>query len=325
VHAYLCAKYGLPRDPKDFEEAVRILEGSFISIRGTKITYINPSFRDYLSEYLSDGAMLKDFAAAACRFDWAEAIWRFARRSREIGTPDKPLADAFIPIAPILSTDPTADDFPFGSGGGTSSRLELVLELWTHSRSEVFAESAYAIIEKPPVPLRAWRDGTNLVEIVARLRDGGYFDNFPEPERLGRLVEAEIIDLLALGVPTDDLEQIADAVEEAEKLVSQDVVAAVNRAIETEIELAGERAADTDSESTLEERIESLAKMAPRAGVQSDLLDRAIGIITDRIQVIREEASQEEGPSFEPPKKDEDVFDDVQLRDLFASLLLGKA
>ncbi|MGO8656418.1 hypothetical protein ACC771_12280, partial [Rhizobium ruizarguesonis] len=56
LHAYLCQKYGQTRDPKDFEESVKILEGGFINIRGTKISYINPSFRDYMADYLRDGA-----------------------------------------------------------------------------------------------------------------------------------------------------------------------------------------------------------------------------------------------------------------------------
>src|SRR5262249_5984381 len=52
LHQHFCQKYNHARDPKDFEEALRILEGSFITLRDTSVgyfvSYINPSFRDYM-------------------------------------------------------------------------------------------------------------------------------------------------------------------------------------------------------------------------------------------------------------------------------------
>ena len=127
--------------------------------------------------------------------------------------------------------------------------------------------------------------------------------------------------MLRSGVDTDDLEQMSDAVEEAVGLLSPDLIRATQSAIQTEIALAGQRAAETDSESTLEERIGSLSKLAPRASIPSDRLDQAIAAITDRIRAIEEEADKEDGPDFMPAKPEVDVFDDEQLRDLFASLL----
>ncbi|MCK8782680.1 ATP-binding protein [Rhizobium sp. NTR19] len=321
LHAYLCQKYGQTRDPKDFEESVKILEGSFINIRGTKISYVNPSFRDYMAGYLQDGAMLRDFVAPAARFGWANAIWRFAARSRDPGTTDPELAKAFIPIVPILSGTSIEKDAWFGAVGSGSERLEFLLQLWTHSQSDVFAEAAFAIAENPTVSWKAWRDGTNLIELTANLRDGGYYDNFPNPERLARRLESRVAEMLRSGVDTDDLELMSDAVEEAKQLLSPELIHATQTAIETEIELAGQRAADTDSESTLEERISSLSKLAPRADIPSDRLDWSIAAITERIQAIREETEKEDGPDFTPPKPEVDVFDDAQLRDLFALLL----
>jgi len=321
LHAYLCKKYGQTRDPKDFEESVKILEGGFINIRGTKISYINPSFRDYMADYLRDGAMLRDFVTAAVRFEWAQAIWRFAARSREAGTTDPQLAKAFISIAPMLIGTAVEKDELFGATGSGSGRLELVLQLWAHSQSDVFAEAANAIAENPAISWKPWRDGTHLSELPANLRDGAYYENFPDPERLAHRLECHVAEMLRSGVDTDDLEQMSDAVEEAVGLLSPDLIRATQSAIQTEIALAGQRAAETDSESTLEERIGSLSKLAPRASIPSDRLDQAIAAITDRIRAIEEEADKEDGPDFMPAKPEVDVFDDEQLRDLFASLL----
>lgn len=321
LHAYLCKKYGQARDPKDFEESVKILEGGFINIRGTKISYINPSFRDYMADYLRDGAMLRDFVTAAARFEWAQAIWRFAARGREVGTTDPQLAKAFIPLAPMLIGTSVAGDQWFPNSGSGSERLQLILQLWTHSQSDVFAEAAYAIAENAAVSWKPWRDGTHLIELTANLRDGDYFDNFPDPGRLAHTLEAHVVTMLRSGVDTDDLEQMSDAIEEAERLLSLDLIRATQSAIQTEIELAGQRAAETESESTLEERIGSLSKLAPRASVPSGMLEDAIAAITNRIRAIEDEAEKEDGPDFTPARPEIDVFNDAQLRDLFASLL----
>ncbi|MDH8040379.1 hypothetical protein QIG14_26960, partial [Klebsiella pneumoniae] len=50
LHTTMSTAYGLPHGPKDFEEALRILEGSFIkiiNIRGPVVSFINPSLKDY--------------------------------------------------------------------------------------------------------------------------------------------------------------------------------------------------------------------------------------------------------------------------------------
>lgn len=71
----------------------------------------------------------------------------------------------------------------------------------------------------------------------------------------------------------------------------------------------------------LPERISSLSKLAPRASVPTGILEDAIAVITSRIRAIEEGAEKEDGPDFTPAKPEVDVFNDVQLRDLFASLL----
>ena len=76
LHSHICAKYGKSHEARDFEKSLRILEGSFIRIQGTSVSFVNPSFRDYLTEYLDDVEQLKDFAAAAQHGDWARQLWR---------------------------------------------------------------------------------------------------------------------------------------------------------------------------------------------------------------------------------------------------------
>ena len=63
THAAMCEQFRIGAGPKDFEEALKILESGFVAISSTTVSFINPSLRDYLQEYLKDIALLK----SSCR------------------------------------------------------------------------------------------------------------------------------------------------------------------------------------------------------------------------------------------------------------------
>jgi hypothetical protein len=57
LHPVMCKIYNISHEAKDFEEALKILEGGFIAISGGRISFINPSLRDYLTDYLNDASL----------------------------------------------------------------------------------------------------------------------------------------------------------------------------------------------------------------------------------------------------------------------------
>jgi len=65
THTRLCTAFQLPHDIKDFEESLKTLEGSFIVIVSTRVSFINPSVRDYLNRYLCDKGPLIVMASGA--------------------------------------------------------------------------------------------------------------------------------------------------------------------------------------------------------------------------------------------------------------------
>jgi len=77
-HAKLSAKYGTSRDPKDFEEALKVLEGGFVVIHNGAVDYVNPSLRDYLKTYLTDIEILTDLAGTLVTAKSARSLWTFA-------------------------------------------------------------------------------------------------------------------------------------------------------------------------------------------------------------------------------------------------------
>jgi hypothetical protein len=107
LHPHLCAKYGEPHDPKDFEEALRILEGGFISLIGKEARFVNPSLRDYLTGYIDDPVLLRDFAAATRQARWAQAVWQHGKRLKLSSDVLKAFALSFLGIAGVFTQLPT--------------------------------------------------------------------------------------------------------------------------------------------------------------------------------------------------------------------------
>lgn len=127
IHPFLSRKYGTAHHPKDFEESLRILEGGFIGLGGETARFINPSVRDYLSEYLDDLAMLLDFASVCPTAEWAGKVWEHG--TRNIGAPSykSRLALAFIDTIPAFLRLPV---------WSTRKRSPLSLEVIDMAQSE---------------------------------------------------------------------------------------------------------------------------------------------------------------------------------------------
>jgi DNA polymerase III delta prime subunit len=103
LHPSLCTKFAIPHDAKDFEETLRILEGGFVEIRDRRVSFVNPSLRDYMMSYLNDGNMLKDFAMAAQKANWARELWNYARIMRSVSSSMlEGIARAFLSVAETL-------------------------------------------------------------------------------------------------------------------------------------------------------------------------------------------------------------------------------
>jgi hypothetical protein len=76
-----------------------------------------------------------------------------------------------------------------------------------------------------------------------------------------------------------------------------------------------------NSESTLDDHITALKRMAPRAGIGNAQLETAVAAVKRRIEELEEETTVADPPAFTGPTKELDKFDDADLRNLFAPLL----
>lgn len=354
LHPMLCSKYGVPYDAKDFEESVRILEGGFITITNNDIRFVNPSLKDYLSEYLKDLNLLYDFPAGARRTDWAKELWRYGERlidpsvsdltlalqniwSSE-GKPDlhtqglKRFSNSFLSVAESFVSLPTWKREPRNQGYSlraeglsNTDRIELLLTWWGHSKNTRFLELAMSIASKPVDGLDSWRDGEEAIELISKIRNGDYYEDLSCAEDLANKIEEAYIAMLRRGVPSDDIERVFDAAQSNKKYLGQEMLMAIDEAISVHFSDMENIVSDIDSESTLDDHIKTLKKLSKGAPVEEGIVNSAIDIIETRKTKLREEEeiSQARSPEFssrsDAPAVDR--FDDNAIKSLFMPLL----
>ncbi|WP_129557294.1 hypothetical protein [Azospirillum baldaniorum] len=327
LHTALCARYGVAHNPKDFEEAIRILEGSFIKISGKLISYINPSIRDYMAEYLNDFTLLEDLARSAQKANYAKAVWDFGSKDRLNTLERRSLALAFQYVAenfPIIRVWSPSLDEPGSyivSDIGITDRLKLLLDWWTASGEARFAVLALELAATPPDGFSPWRDGAEMVELLCELLDPFNFEDAPFVEVMVGHLEAGLIDMLNGHMGMDDLKKISDAIEENSTSVSSHIMKAMEHAIVREFEEISDRVVELDSESTLNDYMGYLGALALRVGIPKSIVERAEKAVKERIEAIEEEATIAEAPEVGRGKRENETFDDTAIQNLFAPLL----
>jgi DNA polymerase III delta prime subunit len=328
LHPQLCAKYGHPHDPKDFEEALRILEGSFVTIRDSVVSFINPSFRDYLTEYLNDSLLLKIFAEAARDAHWARALWQHGQKL--VSGPDLvALAPSFLEVAADFRRIPTwkpsasAPSQLVSFDLANSDRILLLLDWWNACGHKDFAMFARELAARPVNGFDSWRDGTNVIELLVSFKNGGY-PGYPLIDEMITALEKGLIEMLGWSIASNDLEQFSDAINGNEEALGPAIANAMKKAIQREFDEIEQAVKEADSESTLDEQKATLEKLALRAGIGAASLASALQKIDERISEIAEETEEVESPTFTGNAKvDKDRFDDADLMKLFAPLIEG--
>jgi DNA polymerase III delta prime subunit len=327
LHTALCARYRVAHDPKDFEEAIRTLEGGFVNIRGKSISYINPSFRDYMAEYLNDYALLGECARAAQKAIYAKAVWEFGSKDRLSTLARRNLALAFQSVAEtfpsirIWTRDPVNSLSYILSDMPIIGRLKLLLDWWSASGAERFAVLAVELAASPPGGFSTWRDGAEMIELMRELPGPDYFEGFPFIEEMVGHLEASLIGILNGYMGADDLMKISDAIEEDRTSISPGVMVAMEGAIVREFEEISDRVGELDSESTLNDHMDYLNVLGLRAGVPKSIIERAKNTVQERIDAIEEETTTADAPEIGSSKREGEIFDNAAIQNLFAPLL----
>jgi hypothetical protein len=327
LHLLMCRRFNIVQDMKDFEEALKILEGGFVSINSGRVSFINPSVRDYLTDYLRDETLLHIMAEAAQKADWADAVWKQAKMSAGNSPQQRAtIASAFtafapsLPNLPVMKRDPVDPKRYRFYDSSLSIRVSLLLEWYVATRDRVFSDTVLSLAENHPHAFSSWMDGSNLVRLIKKLRVNPN-DDLPVAAQLANKLEECLIKIFET-VWVDDLGTMWDAIDDARDGLNDEVFDAARRAVAREVEQARSNADTIDSESTLEDQIKTLKRLAPKAGVPTAKLAYALSAINERIAEISERTEEASSPEFSGRQPREvDRFDDNALRNLFAPLV----
>jgi len=328
LHGYFCQKFGIAHDAKDFEEALKILEGGFLEIRGKRISFVNPSLRDYLIAYLEDDFdLLKDIATTLVRGVWAENLWTYVSETRPLSSgKQEQLAKALLPLAeqflliPIWRRDSQNPSTLQRNDLCNSERLELLLQWHAVSDDALFIDLAIRLVDKPVGGgFNSWRDGPALVRIIGRLRYGDC-DSVVRMEELAERLEAAVIDILDYPLDPDDFDRLLDAIEESERFFKTNIKEVVERTIERHINEVESNLDSMDSEEMLQDYMKVMNRYAPMVGATPQKLQEIAKSIERRIAAINEDVDEAPAPEV-VERREPDKFDNVALANLFAPLV----
>lgn len=168
IHPVLCKAYSLPSDPKDFEEALRTLEGSFVTIANGMVWYINPSVHDYIASYLNDKSLLSVIAEGTPTLFAARNLYdHFMKQDGLTNDEIAAFVLNFLPLCDRAKTIPVWKQRQMNPDAlrqyekSYSDRLELLITWWRLSGENEFLATAQEITEKRGA-FSAWHDGRKL-------------------------------------------------------------------------------------------------------------------------------------------------------------------
>ena len=333
LHEILCQKYNHSFDPRDFKDALKILESGFISISDKSVQFVNPAVRDFIKNILEDNSeFLLLLPAAAKRADWAQRLWNHGMNV--LGQQELcEFSESFIEFAKRAAHFPTLkktkragvptisqDDLPLGQ------RIRFLVSLAVQSSKQEFLYEASSIIEARQLSIIPDDDGQSLPIVHRMIRDSIGVDSPLGPQLL-RQIEELLVTTVEEGLTTIGLISVLDAVNESfEDAVPLRIRQVLDVAVYKEEEYIHEIIAELESSHELEEHLELLQYLEELSGMD---LSEAIGITYEKMVKVEDrewdyilELEDEFGNSrLKHYTVKNEVFGDRQLTSLFQALI----
>ena len=331
IHNKICEQYSQPSKPEDFEEALKSLESGFVAISGRQVRFVNPSVRDFLKGYLSDGDFLGLLPNLCIRAEWAQNLWSHLKHMFQTD-PDKlkTLAQAFFEFANKLNQIPNFAKVKMEIGQyqywhsalddlSIAERGSLLVDLFEHTDNRGFLDAATSVLKSEILRFEASRDSRDLPELHWRI---SHFvdDDVDNKAILLASVESAIVSAIEAGIPMDELVAVKDAIDEYldEAIGLEHIKDAINSALDYEFDEVSEAISDLTTESELNEHIELLEFIAKHTGRSAET---AKNVVLEKISEIEVPDYDDYQPSTRGQNSNPDAeFSDNDLISLFSTL-----
>ena len=327
LHRAVSAHYGQPTAPTDFEDALKSLESGFVSISGGRVSFVNPSLRDFLRSYLNDREFLLLLPKNARRADWAREFWSHIKDVFKTH-PEflKAIALGFFEYSSRIDATPSVqktkkddtwywipDDLP------VTSRVELLLQWWQASDHLNFLNKALELLGHSKLELISWRDGQSLPKLhwwVSNFVD----DAHSIRDELLEAITARLKDVIEAGMAVDDLVNTLESIREhMDDELPEELDETIDQMIRYEFFDTRNAIWHLDSEQSLNEYLDHLDSLAAISGY--DATD-AKEIVYDRLAELEEPVHDEHRPSFSRRGGElSEEFGNVAIASLFGNLM----
>jgi len=328
LHQSLCRRFSLSSGPKDFEESLRTLEGSFVTISNGRVSLINPSVRDYLAQYLTDRSLLLALAEGMATLRAARALYELFKKVPGVSREDKAaFLISFMPLAvSAVNEEPWK---PIRGepkrlrwiGMSHSAQVELLRDWWKISEYQDFLNAALVVASSKDIRFSSWADGRLLPRLIASLNAAPK----AEREKTKALIEAleeRLLQILDFEIDLDDVHRIRSEVVPRKGHLAQRIGWSADSAARRVIAELHNNLECVDSESTLDDYATLVDEIGPSVGATLAEMTQAKDAISNRADRLRAETPAEEALSVRGDSKIEiDWFSDEDLRSLFAQLL----
>lgn len=330
LHRIVCGHYGQPTKPGDFEDTLKSLESGFVSISGQKVSFVNPSVRDFLKSYLIEKEFLELLPATARRADWARQLWQHVREVfKSHPEIQKQFASAFGSYSQVIDITPSMNKTT--RSGYTSyspddlsltDRAEMLLQWWEACGEEHFIEKALSVLSTSTLRLISWQDGRDLPQLHWWVRNF-VDDDVPQKGGLLQAIETRLTNVIEDGLPPDELVNVAESCQEymPETFLVPFTPSgrALRKAIDYEFSDTREAISQLDTEDGLKEHLEYLDSLAKLAELDPK---KAKSVVYERLSEIEESRHEERSIGFSPSRRrNGEEFGDNDLVSLFSNLL----
>ena len=327
LHKSICAHYGQPTMPTDFDDALRSLESGFISISGQSVSFVNPSLRDFLKHHLVEREYLLLLPPATQRADWGRALWAHVKDVWE-AKPDelRHFAMRFVKFSKRIETTPQFIDEEEDksllipkSDLSITNRVDLLLEWSEASGCDRYIDRALEVLRNHELIMTPWRDGHSLPVVHCKVRSF-VEEEYSQKCELLNTIEDRLVSVIESGAAPDDLINIIESVQQYMNHETPDAVQeAITHAVSYELCETIDAIDHLDSEQELGEHLEHLEKLAELTGQNAEY---AKTVVVQKLSELEEPEYEEQRPSvFRRASSTNEEFADEAIRSLFLSLV----
>ena len=328
LHPIVSEYFSQPRNPGDFDEALRSLESGFIQISGKYVSFVNPGIRDFLKTQLADLEVLKLLPSAAVNNSWAQEVWRYFKNlGGTVNEGRREYSARFVGFLDQVGSSPTVirekmENYP---NYYTTKhydlclvdRLDFLVDLWEASEKREFLDKIEWLCTDGELELIPDSDGPKFPELIYRLRDH-YLEQVDD---IIEKLELKFINVLRDGLYLEDVVQIVENVQMYLDEPSANVQSELEELVKEQFAVGDfDAVSELSTEDELETHIEHIENLAKLTGNDSAAVH---GRVEERLMEISTDFDEIDSPDItESRNKQVDAeFSDEQIKSLFGTLI----